>query len=217
MIRAIIFDFDGTLTPLTLDFTRLRAEIAKIARAYVTEDVIGELEGHYIIEMIYAVEERLGGRAEARLFHREAFEELRVLELEAAQGKDVYPFVRGVLKNVKDRGMKIGIITRTCIDVIRSVFVDVEQYVDVVLTRENMRQVKPHPAHALEALRMLDVGPAEAMLVGDHPTDVTAGKEAGMVTAGVLTGRTQRMAFEDVGATFVLADIRDILQLKSLI
>jgi phosphoglycolate phosphatase len=214
MIKSIIFDFDGTLTPLTLDFTRLREEIVRIARKYVTEEAIGELEGHYIIEMIYEIGESLKGEAAGEeSFEEEAFEKLRVLELEAAQNKDLYPYTREVLKDLKDQGIKPGIITRTCIDVIRSVFVDVKQYVDVVVTRENIRQVKPHPAHALEALRMLDVSPGEAMLVGDHPTDVIAGKGAGMITAGVLTGRTKRRAFEDVGATFVLDDIRDILQL----
>jgi phosphoglycolate phosphatase len=210
MIKSIIFDFDGTLTPLTLDFSRLREEIVKIARKYVTQEAICELEGHYIIEMIYEIGERLNGE---RSFEEEAFEKLRVLELEAAQSKDLYPYAREVLKNLKDRGIKTGIITRTCIDVIRSVFIDVEQYMDVVVTRESLRQVKPHPAHALEALRILEVSPNQAMLVGDHPTDVIAGKEAGMTTAGVLTGRTQRSAFEDVGATFVLDDIRDLLQL----
>jgi phosphoglycolate phosphatase len=214
MIKSIIFDFDGTLTPLTLNFTALREEIVIIAQKYVTEEAIGELEGHYIIEMIYEIGERLKGEAVGEeSFEEEAFEKLRVLELEAAQGKELYSYSREVLKDLKDRGIKTGIITRTCIDVIRSVFPDVEQYMDAVVTRENIRQVKPHPAHALEALRMLDVLPEEAILAGDHPTDVIAGKEAGMITAGVLAGRTGRKAFEDVGATFILDDIRDLRQL----
>jgi phosphoglycolate phosphatase len=214
MIKAIIFDFDGTLTPLTLDFTCLKEEIVTIAKKYVTGEVIGELEGHYIIEMIYEIGERLRGEvAVDGSFEREAFERLRVLELDASQGKNLYPYTKPVLKNLKDKEIKTGIITRTCMDVIRNVFPDVDSYIDVIVTREHLRQVKPHPAHALEALRSVGVAPDEAMLVGDHPTDVIAGKEAGMATSGVLTGRTGRRAFEDIGATFILDDIRGLLQL----
>jgi phosphoglycolate phosphatase len=215
MIKAIIFDFDGTLTPLTLDFTRLREEIVRIAKKYVTEEAIGELEGHYIIEMIYEIGERLNGEAAGDgSFEKEAFEKLRVLELEASRGKELYPYTRPVLKSLKDRKIKTGTITRTCIDVIKNVFTDVESYIDAIVTRENLRHVKPHPSHALEALNALGTIPQEALLVGDHPTDVLGGKAAGMVTAGVLTGRTGREAFEKAGADFILDDIRGVLGLK---
>ena len=217
MIKAIIFDFDGTLTPLTLDFTHLREEITKIARNYVTQEAIGELEGHYIIEMIYEVGERLNSHAAGGgFFEKEAFEKLRVLEVEASKGKDLYPYTRSVLRKLKDKGIKTGIITRTCTDVIKSVFADVEKYIDVVVTRENLRHVKPHPSHALEALHALDTIAQEALLVGDHPTDVLGGKAAGTATAGVLTGRTGREAFQEAGADFILDDIRGVLGLKSV-
>jgi len=63
-------------------------------------------------------------------------------------------------------------------------------------------------------LRTLDVLPGESMMVGDHPTDIMTGIGAGMMTAGVLTGRTQREEFVKIGATFILNDIRDILNLN---
>lgn len=34
-VRAVIFDFDGTLTPLTLDFSLLRSRVEEMAREYV--------------------------------------------------------------------------------------------------------------------------------------------------------------------------------------
>ncbi|MCX5811589.1 MAG: HAD family hydrolase [Proteobacteria bacterium] len=216
MIKAIIFDFDGTLTPLSLDFTHLREEIADIARRYTTEEIIKETEDNFIIEMIYRIEEKLDGAQAVAEFQKEAFDRLKFLELESSMNKDVYPYTRDVLKYLKGNGIKTGIITRTSIDVIRHVFVDVDNYISVTVTRENTRRVKPDPFHAFEALRILDALPGESMMVGDHPTDVIAGKGAGMMTAGVLTGRTQREDFEKIGATFILYDIRDILNLKVL-
>ena len=216
MIKTIIFDFDGTLTPLTLDFGRLREEIVIIARKYVTEEAIGELEGHYIIEMIYEIGERLKGGPEADSFEEEAFERLRVLEVEASKGKEPYPYTKSVLESLQSRGIKMGIITRTCMDVVKGVFPDVERYIDAIVTREHLRHVKPHPSHALEALEALDAIPQESLIVGDHPTDILGGKTAGMVTAGVLTGRTGKEAFQEVRATYILDDIRDLLQLPEI-
>jgi len=217
MIKAIIFDFDGTLTPLSLDFTYLRKEIAAIALKHTTEEIIQETEDNFIIEMIYRIEKRLDGTQAATEFQKEAFDRLKSVELESAIDKDVYPFTRDVLKYLNVNGIKTGIITRTSIDVVRHVFADVDNYIGVIVTRENTRLVKPDPFHASEALRMLGASPHESMMVGDHPTDVMAGIGAGMITAGVLTGRTQRQDFERIGATFVLDDIRGILNLKAVI
>jgi phosphoglycolate phosphatase len=208
MIKGVIFDFDGTLTELTLNFGHLRNEIEKVARKYVGDEEIRSQEGQYVIEMIYWVEGRIGEKAD--IFRHEAFVRLRELEMEASKGKDVYPYTRDVLKKLREMGMKIGVITRSHVDVLFLVFQDIESYVDTIVTRDEVREVKPHPNHGAEVLRLLGILPEEAILVGDHPTDVIGGKAAGMQTVGVLSGRTTRKGFEEVGATYILDDIRGI-------
>ena len=213
-IKAVVFDFDGTLTPLTLNFDSLRAEIVKIAREYVNGKILDDMQGQYIIEMIYVIAQRLDGLNGPSEFKNRAFERLRVLEVEAARGKDVFPYTRNVMKSLHNKSIKTGIITRSCIDALKTVFPDIFDYTDSIVTREGIEHVKPHPDHVLEVLRILNVDPDKTLIVGDHPTDVMAGRSAGTYTAGVLTGRTIREAFEKVGATYILNDIRDIMQLK---
>lgn len=208
MTKGVIFDFDGTLTELTLDFGHLRKEIETLARRYVVDNEIRSREGQYIIEMIYSVEKRLQGSGVT--FRQEAFAKLRELEMEASKGKDVYPYTRDVLETLRKRGVKVGVITRSHSDVLNLVFPDMGKFVDAIVTRDDVREVKPHPNHGRKVLRLLGVGAHEAILVGDHPTDVLAGQAAGMKTAGVLSGRTTREAFEVVGATYILDDIRGI-------
>ncbi len=209
--KGAIFDFDGTLTELTLDFDLLRAEIEAIALRYVTEDVILSLKNHYILEMIDEIERLLDGRNAP--FRHEASTRLRDLEVEASKGKDVYPYTRDVLQRLKDRDISIGIITRSCIDVLRTVFPDIDSYTDSIVTREDTKYVKPNPLHVIEVLRRFRLEPDDVVMVGDHPTDIIAGKALGMRTVGVLTGRTTRGSFENVQATFIFNDIRDIFTL----
>lgn len=212
-MKGIIFDFDGTLTELTLDFDLLRAEIEAIARCYVTDDVILSLKNQYILEMIDGIEMMLDGKNTR--FKEEAYARLRDLEVEASKGKDVYPYTRDVLKRLKNRGISVGIITRSCMDVLRTVFPDIDSYTDSIVTREDTKYVKPNPLHVREVLRSLRLEPDDVIMVGDHPTDIIAGRALNMKTVGVLTGRTARDSFEKVQATFIFDDIRDILTLDS--
>jgi phosphoglycolate phosphatase len=211
MIKGVIFDFDGTLTELTLDFGRLRTEVGKVASKYVSKERIKAYEGHFVIEMIRGLEKEIGREAED--FTKEAFARLRDLELEASRGKGLYPYTREVLQRLKERGIKIGILTRTHIDVLTHVFPEIREYVPVIVTRHEVERVKPHPDHAAAVLRLLDLRPDEAILVGDHPTDILGGKNIGMKTAGVLAGRTTREEFAEAGATYILKDIRGILDI----
>ncbi len=207
-ISGLVFDFDGTLTALTLDFQALKSEILNIARKYVPNETIIPLEGHYIIEIIYEIEGGLKGVGAD--FSREAFEKLGILELDASRGKDVYPYTRDVLGDLKKKGLKMGIITRSCVDVVRSVFPDVDRYIDGIITREHIRLVKPQPDHVTAAASLLSILPEEGIMVGDHPTDIVAGREAGMKTIGLLSGRSRREDFEKERATYILDDIRGI-------
>lgn len=211
MIRAAIFDFDGTLTPLTLDFSVLRAKVEDTAREYVDESFLASQSDQYILEMIHAVADTLAG--EGPLFRQRAFQELRLLEVEAARGKSLYPYAKDTLLRLRSKGVKVGIITRTCIEVIETVFPDLAGHVDTVVTRDDTRYVKPNPEHVRLALEALQAAPGEAVLVGDHPTDIEAGRAFGTLTAGVLTGRTSRVQFVNAGADHIFDDIRGVVGL----
>ncbi|HUJ70244.1 MAG TPA: HAD family hydrolase [Syntrophorhabdales bacterium] len=209
MIRAAIFDFDGTLIELTLDFSDLRRHVERLALTYVPQAFIRGLDSLYMLEMIDEVEKKLG--APGADFRHEAYTILRGLEVRAAQGKAVYSYTREVLAVLRGKGVKIGVMTRNCAQAVRTVFPDMDAYVDAMVTREDVRPVKPHPAHVSAVLELLGgVDPVEAILVGDHPTDIFAGIAAGTTTVGVLTGRTERADFEKAGAAFVVRDIRDV-------
>jgi phosphoglycolate phosphatase len=210
-MKAVIFDFDGTLTELTLDFGSLKEEIVKVALDYVPADIVRTSEDHFIIEMIYRIADRMDTKGSE--FQKEAFNRLKSLELEASKGKDVFPYTRDLLKGLREKKIKTGIITRTCRDVLKQVFPDMDEYIHAAVTREDIREVKPDPAHVRAALRLLGVTPDEAMMVGDHPTDIQAGRALNVQTVGVLSGRTNVQAFREAGATFIFDDIRGIMSI----
>ena len=60
---------------------------------------------------------------------------------------------------------------------------------DVARYRVDCTCRKPRPGMILDAAHELDIDPTQSFLVGDRPTDIVAGREAGCTTVLVETGR----------------------------
>jgi phosphoglycolate phosphatase len=211
MISTIIFDFDGTLAKLTLDRRKAKDNIIKIAQQYIEPNMARQMEQVYVVETIYAIEKHCGTPAER--FRQEAFQALSELECAGSKGKGVFPYTKGVLTELRHQGMKLGILSRSCQAALRLAFPDVDDYVDAVVTRDEERYVKPHPAHMKHVLALLDVCASDAAYVGDQATDIQTGKVADMRTIGVLTGSETRENLDAAKADYVIADIREICAL----
>ncbi|HYW13026.1 MAG TPA: HAD-IA family hydrolase [Longimicrobium sp.] len=84
---------------------------------------------------------------------------------------------------------------------------------DVIVTPEDVREPKPHPEPVLFALDKLGVRPEEALFVGDSPHDIAAGQAAGTRTAGALWGPFPREALERAKPDAFLETQADVLRL----
>jgi len=80
----------------------------------------------------------------------------------------------------------------------------------VVVTRQDVCLMKPHPQPILRAAARLGVPPAECAMVGDAATDMRAARSAGALAVGVLTGMATREELERAGAQWVLARVADL-------
>jgi phosphoglycolate phosphatase len=211
VIRAVVFDFDGTLTELTLDFGLMKSELDKLILTFVPPGTLEVCKGSFMLETIRSIEEALGPRGAA--FKKQSFALLRDMEIAAAMGKEVFPYTRDVLKALKDMHIKVGIMTRNCTDAVKSIFPDLDDFIDALVTRDDIDLVKPDPAHPKTVLRILDTPAHEAFVVGDHPTDIAAGLASGAYAVGVLSGKIGRNELEQAGAHFIIGDIRGIMDI----
>ena len=212
-IRAVVFDFDGTLAVLNIDFSSMREGVFDLMRHYgVGEELIEE---KYLLEIIDEVYQLLWEKnpSAAEAFYQEAHQILHEIELKAAEGGKMLPGVEKALQFLRGKGIKVGIVTRNCEEAVRKVLPNIEEFCDVFISRNSIRKVKPHPEHLTTAMKLLNVSGEEAVMVGDHPIDVQAGKRVGMKTIGVLTGRTKKEEFEKAGADYVLKEASEIWEL----
>jgi putative hydrolase of the HAD superfamily len=98
------------------------------------------------------------------------------------------PYVAEVLAELKQRGVKLGVITNTVTSRERDVRtalrrINCEEYFDVVVTSVDAGCQKPDEQIFLTALKAVNVKPEEAMMVGNRvSTDIAGGNRMGMKT-----------------------------------
>jgi phosphoglycolate phosphatase len=209
----VIFDFDGTLAVLNIDFSLMRRRIFDLIRRYgLREEAVQE---KYLLEIIdegyQILWEKSPSHAEA--FYQESHQILHEVEMRAAEDGKLIPGIEETLKSLMKRGMKVGIITRNCEDAVRKVFPNIDDFCDVFVSRNSVKKVKPHPDHLTYVMESLKISGQEAVMVGDHIIDIQAGKRVGMKTIGVLTGRIKKEEFEKAGADSILREATGIFKL----
>ena len=212
-IKAIIFDFDGTLAVLNIDFSAMRERVFDLMRQLgIREEAIRE---KYLLEIIDEVYEMLWEKnpSGAETFYQASHDILHEVEMKAAEEGRLIDGATAALKRLREKGIKVGIITRNCEDAVRKVFPKINDYCDVFVSRNSVKKVKPHPDHLTHVMKSLKISGKEAVMVGDHMIDVQAGKRVGMKTIGVLTGRTKKEEFERAGADYVLGEATEIYEL----
>jgi len=212
---AVLFDFDGTLVP-NLDLTDMRRQIAAMAKAAGVPDSV--YHGLYIVEIIEASQAWLRDQDTALASSAEAYaaashQRINDIEMQAASNTVPFTAVRQVLNQLRDKGYRLGIVTRNCRAAVLTMFPDMDEYVDCLHARDDVVHLKPDPRHLQDNLDALGAEASLSVMVGDGALDMQAGQALGMRCVGVLTGSNDTRALTDAGATEVLADYRGLVSL----
>jgi len=196
-IRAILFDFDGTLTkPGSLDFNIIRS-------------TLGCPRGSPILEFIRGIVSPAG--------QAEAFRILNEFETEAARQSHPNAGAEEVIEFLRARGLKMGIISRNSLDSIQTALKNFKRLQPsdfaVILSRDDPFSPKPSPEGILAAAETLNVPVAQVLVIGDFVFDVEAGHKAGALTA-FLTNQGSSVPCVHP-ADFILdqlGDLKEIIQ-----
>ena len=210
-LDAIIFDFDGTLADVPLDFELMKRKIAALGEVFLGQrpepDDTPALEWlSALVDQVMAVDE-----AEGKEFRSRGRLVIAAMELDAARTGRLFEFTRPGLTLLAQRGVAAGIITRNISAAVRAVFPDVDDLTRVFIPREETDRLKPDPDHLLRALDAVGADPARSLMVGDHPMDVRTGLNAGTLTAGVTSGRMTAADFAPLNPTYVEPDVAALL------
>jgi len=188
MLKAIVFDFDGTVADtLPLIFRGIQHVFHKFAKQTLTDaDVVARF-GPTEEGIIRA------GLAEADYVQAVA----EFFQIYKAEHENIVlpnPDVRALLGELKGQGYSLALFTgkgRRAADISLGKL-DLAHFFDVILTGDEVHQPKPDPAGIFLALRHLGVTANEAVYVGDSASDMLAAKAAGVVGIAVAWSQTSQ-------------------------
>jgi putative hydrolase of the HAD superfamily len=124
---------------------------------------------------------------------------------------ELYDDVPAVLQALSAAGIRIGLISNShrCLASFQSHF-ELHGLITAALSSSEHGFLKPHPSIFEAALRLIDVSPGEAVMVGDSLThDILGALRVGM--AGILVDRSG-----DARPEKLLDEVRDVPVVRSL-
>jgi HAD superfamily hydrolase (TIGR01509 family) len=211
MVRAAIFDVDGTL----LDSNELHVQAWR--RAFqdfgievglpALRDQMGN-GGDRLVEALCSADQvaKLSNSLIERhveIFARDYWEKVRP-----------FPGVRELLERLQSDGVRIALAS-SAQEWERDRHVDllgIADLLDACTTGEAADDTKPAPDIFQAALAGLDgIAPHEAVVVGDSPYDAMAAQKAGMQALGLLSGGFSKRRLWQAGARVVFRDVAEVL------
>lgn len=214
-VEAILFDLDGTLVETDNRWARqmgqrlafLRRLNPRLDTDRLGRDLVMALEGpsNYAVSAL----ERLGMegaiRGVADYVRRSKGVAVRGASVLVAGTRDLLAFLDGrfglAVVTTRARPEALSFLSQQ----------GLEPYFPVVVTRQDVWQMKPHPAPVRRAAALLRVPPSCCVMVGDTTMDVRAARRAGAIAVGVLSGYATREELERAGAHLILGRAVELL------
>ena len=165
-VKAVLFDFDGTLTrPGALDFSVIR-------------NALNCPEDTPVLEFITGIKPFAQQNA--------ARKTLEQFEMDAAVRSRPAAGAEQIIARLKSRGLPLAIISRNCR---RSIERALDNFkttratdFDLIISRDDPISPKPSPDGILKAAQILNVKTDQILMVGDFIFDIQAGCRAGAIT-----------------------------------
>ncbi len=180
-IKAVLFDFDGTLAFLPIDYDRMRNRLKKFFSQFEIN-----CDFQPIMDSVdHSLSRLKANTTEDSLqeLKKKAYSIVEGEELEAVEKAKAAESTAEILEWLRGRKKKIAIITKNGSRCIREVFNKLKlQSPDLIVSRDDVDKVKPDREHVDFALVRLNLKPEECIIVGDSTHDLELGKNAGILT-----------------------------------
>ena len=215
MIKAVIFDLDGTLKEFNLDIKACRTKIISLLTQRGFSRSLFSLN-ESAFDMLKKVKKYLitedGKKQEFAKIKDMIFSVVEDFELEAAGTAKIFAGIPETLKALRDMKLEIALCTISSEKTTNYILkrFHLEQFFDAVITRDSVFEVKPHPKHLEAALDALKVRSQEAVLVGDSVKDIECAIQLNVLAVGVTTGLSSIEELTCSGAHYIASSANDI-------
>ena len=210
MLRAALFDFDGTLVDTTeLIYQSMRHATGEVLGREIPREILLANVGQPLPRQMEIIDaERAEALLESYRLHNQEHHDALIGE---------FPGVEKSLGRLRAAGVRVAVVTskrRFSVEMALKRFPGLGEVVDRFVTMEDTTEHKPHPEPLLKGLEFLgDVPPEEAAYVGDSPFDVAAAKAAGVTSVAVSWGAFSEDTLREAEPDHLVEDIDSAVDL----
>ena len=211
MLKAVIFDIDGTL----IDSVDLHAKAWQETLQHFGHDLPYDRVRHEIgkggDQLMPALmpQGEVDERGEEIESHRSAH-----FKKEYLASVTAFPDVRALFERIKSDGRRIVLATsadKADVEAYKSI-ADIGDLIEAETTSDDAERSKPHPDIFDAAMGRLEgVSRDDAIVIGDTPYDAEAAGKAGLRTIGMLCGGFPEAELRAAGCFAIYRDPADLL------
>ncbi|MFC0189931.1 HAD family hydrolase [Fictibacillus aquaticus] len=214
MIKALIFDFDGTILDTESQEYQALKEIFEDHGCELPLEVWGKCIGtHNVFDPYEYLEEQY----KQPVNHDELREKRVNRSHSLIHEQEALPGVIAYLEAAKEMGLKIGLASSSTRSWVTGHLerIGLLHYFETIKTSDDVEQVKPNPALYVEAAKALGVKPEEAVAFEDSLNGAKAAKAAGMHCVVIPNPVTKHMNFDEMDLVLESLAEKELHQLLS--
>lgn len=207
----IIFDLDGTLIDSSSDIAWCANEVLD-GFGYARRNV-EEIKRDIGWGVKPLLERLMPGETEERITEGR----LKFLDIYGGHlvvDTFVYPGVVETLTHFKNSGKKLAVVTNKPVGLSEKILeiLELSGFFMSVVGGDSFQRRKPHPEPVEAVIKVAEVSPDRAVIVGDSPVDCEAGKAAGLYTIGVTYGFRDRSELDQCDVIIDrMENLKDVL------
>lgn len=206
--KYYFFDWDGCLANSLAFWLKAYGEIFEKHSVFPqNKEIIHKVFGKPLGPADFGIEDPYQFKEEVHALVRSRM----VRDLELHKG------VKEILYKLQEKGKKLAIATSSKRSNIQKILEreEIEDWFDVIVTADDVTNVKPDPEMILKILNFFKADKTEAIMIGDSDVDIKAGKAAGIATVAFYPKANEqfydRKFLENEQPDYIIKDLNEFL------
>jgi HAD superfamily hydrolase (TIGR01509 family) len=215
LLKAVVFDLDGTLVTAEVDFRAMRSSIRQLfVKNGLPEEALPTDSTQALLRSAFSYAQKQGKSSlEIGRLRAQAYAIAEKLEWEGAHKAQLVPGSQETLVELKRRQVQTAVLTngnRGSTDYLLRKY-HLREVINMVVSRDEAPQMKPAPDGLEMILRGLQVTRKATLFVGDSIIDLLAARKLHVECIIRLSGVATPEQLQAEGATVFISTLTELI------